>query len=67
MTDEKVKIDKYVIVDEKSPRYMIYDNSIQKHIVSVNTLNRDDNLLLAEMILEELNTGKYEHDEEDEE
>ena len=62
---ESVKIDKYVLKDEKSPRVLIFDKEIQQNIVSVNTLNNENNLLLAEMILAELNTGKYEPVEDD--
>ena len=62
---ESVKIDKYVLKDEKSPRILIFDKEIQQNIVSVNTLNNEFNLLLAEMILAELNTGKYEPVEDD--
>ena len=62
---ESVKIDKYVLKDEKSPRILIFDKEIQQNIVSVNTLNNENNLLLAEMILAELNTGKYEVVEDD--
>ena len=62
---ESVKIDKYVLKDEKSPRILIFDKEIQQNIVSVNTLNNENNLLLAEMILAELNTGKYEPVEDD--
>ena len=62
---ESVKIDKYVLKDEKSPRVLIFDKEIQQNIVSVNTLNNENNLLLAEMILAELNTGKYEVVEDD--
>lgn len=62
---ESVKIDKYVLKDEKSPRVLIFDKEIQQNIVSVNTLNNENNLLLAEIILAELNTGKYEPVEDD--
>lgn len=62
---ENVKIDKYVLVTEKSPKVIVFDNSIQRNIVSVNTLSDEDNLALAEMILAELNTGKYEPVEDD--
>ena len=55
-----VKIDKYVIIDEKSPKMIIFDKDNQKNIVSVNTLDSEINLALAEIILDELNTGKYE-------
>ena len=60
MSNESVKIDKYVLKTEKSPKIIIFDNDLQKNIVSVNTLDSENNLLLAEMILAELNTGKYE-------
>ena len=62
---ENVKIDKYVLVTEKSPKVIVFDNSIQRNIVSVNTLSDEHNLALAEMILAELNTGKYEAVEDD--
>lgn len=62
---ENVKIDKYVLVTEKSPKVIVFDNSIQRNIVSVNTLSDEHNLALAEMILAELNTGKYEVVEDD--
>lgn len=62
---ESVKIDKYVLKTEKSPKIIIFDNDLQKNIVSVNTLNNENNMLLAEMILAELNTGKYEPVEDD--
>lgn len=65
MSNESVKIDKYVLKTEKSPKIIIFDNDLQKNIVSVNTLNNEINLLLAGMILEELNTGKYEPVEDD--
>lgn len=65
MSNESVKIDKYVLKTEKSPKIIIFDNDLQKNIVSVNTLNNENNLLLAEMILAELNTGKYEVVEDD--
>lgn len=65
MSNETVKIDKYVLKTEKSPKIIIFDNDLQKNIVSVNTLNNENNLLLAEMILAELNTGKYEPVEDD--
>ena len=58
-----VKIDKYRLIDEKSPKIIIYDNELQRNIISVNTIDVDNNLALAEMILEELNTGKYEVDD----
>lgn len=59
-----VKIDKYRLIDEKSPKIIIYDNELQRNIISVNTVDVDNNLALAEMILEELNTGKYEVDDD---
>ena len=72
MTDEAnvngigtVKIDKYVLKTEKSPKIIIFDNELQKNIVSVNTLIAENNLALAQMILLELNTGKYEPVDED--
>ena len=59
-----VKIDKYRLIDEKSPKIIIYDNELQRNIISVNTVDVDNNLALAGMILEELNTGKYEVDDD---
>jgi hypothetical protein len=62
-----VQIDRYEIKDEKSPKMLVYDNKLQKFIVSVNTSIAEVNLALAEIILAELNTGNYEEDDEDEE
>jgi hypothetical protein len=62
--NEKVMIDKYVVKDEKSPRIIIFDNELQKSICSFNTLNVEWNRALADILLDELNTGKYE-DEDD--
>ena len=66
MTDEKVTIDKYVIRDEKSPKIMIYDNERQMIICSCNTVNEEWNRALANIVLDELNTGNYEEVIEDE-
>lgn len=55
-----VKIDRYELSEEKSPKIIIKDNKLQKNICSVNTLDKEHNLELARIILEELNTGKYE-------
>ena len=66
MVNESVKIDKYVIKDEKTPKIIIFDNELQRNIVSVNTLVAEFNLALAGIILDELNTGKYEVDDDGE-
>jgi hypothetical protein len=55
-----VKIDKYVILTEKSPKIIIFDNELQRNICSINTLDADDNVALAQILLDELNTGAYE-------
>ena len=60
-----VMIDKYVIKTEQIPKVLIYDNELQRHIVSVNTINAEHNTAIAEIILQELNTGKYEPVEDD--
>jgi hypothetical protein len=58
-----VKIDRYQLNYEKSPKIIIFDNKLQKNICSVNTLDKDNNELLAQILLDELNTGKYEGEE----
>ena len=58
-----VKIDRYQINWEKSPRILIYDHRLQKNICSFNTLDKDTNVALALIMLDELNTGKYEEEE----
>lgn len=58
-----VKIDRYSLSDEASPKIIIFDNKLQRNICSVNTLNRENNVLLANILLDELNTGKYEEEE----
>lgn len=59
-----VKIDRYEIKYEKSPKIIIFDNKLQRNICSVNTTDKDHNVRLSEMILSELNTGNYEESEE---
>lgn len=60
-----VKNDKYVLKFEQSPKVIIFDNMLQRNICSVNTLNKENNEVLAEILLNELNTGKYEEEELD--
>jgi hypothetical protein len=60
MTNESVKIDKYVIRDEKSPRIIIFDKELQLTICSFNTLVEEWNRALAGVVLDELNSGDYE-------
>ena len=57
-----VKIDRYQIRYEKSPKIVIFDNKLQKNICSLNTLDKDNNESLAQILLDELNTGKYEEE-----
>lgn len=57
-----VLIDRYELKLEQSPKVIIYDTLLELNIVSVNTLNKDYNLALASIVLDELNTGKYEDD-----
>jgi len=57
-----VQIDRYELNEEQSPKIIIFDNKLQKHICSVNTLDKEHNLALAGILLDELNTGKYEEE-----
>lgn len=57
-----VQIDRYELNEEQSPKIIIFDNKLQKTICSLNTLVKDYNLALAGILLDELNTGKYEED-----
>jgi len=60
-----VLIDRYVLNLENSPKVLIYDKMLERVICSVNTLDRENNVALGNILLDELNTGKYEEDEED--
>ena len=60
-----VLIDRYVLNLENSPKVLIYDKKLERVICSVNTLDRENNVALGNILLDELNTGKYEEDEED--
>ena len=57
-----VKIDRYEIMEGQSPKVWIYDNKMQMNIASINTKNKDHNMSLAQIILDELNTGHYEEE-----
>ena len=59
-----VKIDRYEIVDDKSPMMKVYDNKLQKTIATVNINNKEYNIALAQILLDELNTGHYEEEDE---
>ena len=59
-----VKIDRYELKFEQSPKIIIFDNKLQMNIASVNTKNKDNNISLAQILLDELNTGHYEEDDE---
>lgn len=59
-----VKIDRYELKLEQSPKMIIFDNKLQMNIASVNTKDRDNNERLAQILLDELNTGHYEEDDE---
>ena len=59
-----VKIDRYELKFEQSPKIIIFDNKLQMNIASVNTKNKDNNVSLAQILLDELNTGHYEEDDE---
>ena len=60
-----VLIDRYVLNLENSPKVLIYDKMLERVICSVNTLDRENNVALGNILLDELNTGKYEEDDED--
>ena len=59
-----VKIDRYELKFEQSPKIIIFDNKLQMNIASVNTKDKDNNVSLAQILLDELNTGHYEEDDE---
>ena len=54
-----VKIDRYEIIVKES-KILIYDNKLQMSIASFYTKVKDNNLSLAQIVLDELNTGHYE-------
>lgn len=58
-----VKIDRYELKEDASPKIIVFDNKLQRNICSVNTLDKENNILLANILLDELNTGKYEEEE----
>ena len=57
-----VKIDRYELIVKES-KVVIYDNKLQMSIASIYTKVKDHNMSLAQIILDELNTGNYEEDE----
>ena len=56
-----VKIDRYEIIVKES-KIVIYDNKLQMSIASFYTKVKDNNLSLAQIVLDELNTGHYEEE-----
>ena len=58
-----VLIDRYVLNLENSPKVLIYDKKLERVICSVNTLDRENNVALANILLDELNTGRYEEED----
>lgn len=54
-----VKIDRYELIVKES-KIVIYDNKLQMSIASIYTKIKDHNMSLAQIILDELNTGNYE-------
>ena len=56
-----VKIDRYELVVKES-KVVIYDNKLQMSIASIYTKVKDYNMSLAQIILDELNTGHYEEE-----
>ena len=58
-----VKIDRYELVVKES-KVVIYDNKLQMSIASIYTKVKEHNMSLAQIILDELNTGHYEEDDE---
>lgn len=58
-----VMIDRYELNEEQSPKIIIFDNKLQRNICSVNTLDKENNILLANILLDEMNTGKYEEEQ----
>ena len=57
-----VKIDRYEIIEKESPKVVIYDNKLQMSIASIYTKVKEHNMSLAQIILDELNTGHYEEE-----
>lgn len=57
-----VKIDRYELKFEQSPKIIIFDNKLQMNIASVNTKDKENNVSLAQILLDELNTGNYEEE-----
>ena len=57
-----VKIDRYEIIEKESPKVVIYDNKLQMSIASIYTKVKEYNMSLAQIILDELNTGNYEEE-----
>ena len=57
-----VKIDRYELVVKES-KVVIYDNKLQMSIAGIYTKVKEHNMSLAQIILDELNTGNYEEDE----
>ena len=57
-----VKIDRYEIIEKESPKVIIYDNKLQMSIASIYTKIKEYNIALAQIILDELNTGHYEEE-----
>ena len=56
-----VKIDRYELIVKES-KVVIYDNKLQMSIASIYTKVKDYNMSLAQIILDELNTGHYEEE-----
>ena len=56
-----VKIDRYELIVKES-KIVIYDNKLQMSIASIYTKIKDHNMSLAQIILDELNTGNYEEE-----
>lgn len=56
-----VKIDRYELIVKES-KVVIYDNKLQMSIASFYTKVKDNNLSLAQIVLDELNTGHYEEE-----
>ena len=56
-----VKIDRYELIVKES-KIVIYDNKLQMSIASIYTKIKDHNMSLAQIILDELNTGHYEEE-----
>lgn len=58
-----VLIDRYVLNLENNPKVLIYDKKLERTICSVNTLDKENNVALANILLDELNTGRYEEED----